>query len=276
MSNPKVWSPNLTFDAVPGSLALDTLDLYVSQSINGVTGGVEAPVAPIIIGGAGLQVTGAFTAVASTFDGPVTFTTNGDITLNSGCVLTAQSGSSLVNQGTFTTTTSLNFALAKTYTRGPKGIFAVTISATQWLMPTTAGVFNAAYAQGTDVTTGSPILWIMNVPPGATITGASLWVDPPAGHGGVLPNTVPRFTLFTYNADTAAITTVPGSATSDPTAIGTYEDAHEFASGVLSTTVGANHYVVMEVWGEYGGSAVAGLKAFAPSVTFTRTRIGEE
>lgn len=62
MSNPKVWNPNLTFNAVPGSLALDTLDLYVSQSINGVTGGAEAPVSPIIIGGAGLQVTGAFEA----------------------------------------------------------------------------------------------------------------------------------------------------------------------------------------------------------------------
>ncbi len=58
---PRVWpAPGLVFNAVPGSVALTQLDIHVSQAVNGFGGGSYSPVTPIVIGGAGLQVTGPF------------------------------------------------------------------------------------------------------------------------------------------------------------------------------------------------------------------------
>lgn len=230
---------------------------------------------------AGITYSGGITYSSTvTFNGAVTFGSGGDITLNSGCVLTAQSGSSIVvqsgavltNQGTFTTTTSLNFASAQSYSRGPKGIFAVEVSTAQWQLSMVGSTFLFAYEQGTDVTTGTPIVWIMNVPPGSTITGASIWVDPASGHGGT-PGTVPSFALYTYDPTTATAGLVPSSATSDS---GFVETSHQFSSAVLSTNVANGEVVLMEVRGEYGANALPGLKVYAPAITFTRTRIGEE
>lgn len=190
-------------------------------------------------------------------------------------------GGSYVNSGTYYLSGSLVLSgaggiafaspSARSYTRGPKGIFAVTISATQWLMPT-----GGAYEQGTDVVTGSPIIWVMNVPPNSTITGVSLLVDPPAGHGGVLPATPPSMRTLICNASTGVYGLVAGSNVSDPTLIADYEAVHSFATGVLAGSVGSDDFVVVEVRGEYGGSAVPGLSVSPPSITYTRTKLGEE
>lgn len=211
-----------------------------------------------------------------------TWQSGSSATFASGSTLTAQSGSTLqiggdiVATGDITVSNSIEFDTPATYTRGPSGIFAVTISTTQWLMPTTGTVFNGAYAQGTDVTTGSPLLWIMDVPANATITGAAIFVDPPAGHGGVLPNTPPRIVVYVMTLATGAILEVPDSETFDPTLIGTYEDPHAFATDTLSQLVTDGQIVVMAVYGEYGGSAQPGLKVYPPSITYTRSLIGEE
>lgn len=221
-----------------------------------IAGDVQA-LAALVLANDGQQQTDISGKVAKAGD-----TMTGALVLGAGA--TVSSGQTLALADTATVQNSP----AKSYARGVRGIYAVTVSATQWLVSTLG-----QYEQGTDVTTGSPIIWVLDVPPESTITGASIWVTPPSGHGGVLPSTKPSFAIYVVNPTAGTYGLVASSATTDPTAIGSYESAHQFSSGVLAGAVGAGEFAVIEVRGEYGGSATPGLKAFAPAVTWTRAKI---
>jgi hypothetical protein len=240
-----------------------------------------------------------------TFNNVVTFASGADPVVQSGCAWTFQSGSSatfasgssFVTAGLVTMTTTAGSSItidaasslvlsgsaevtfaspsARSYVRGPSGVYMVEVSASQWKVPSgLTPPVGGAYEQGTDVTTGSNILWRMDVPSQSIVTGISIWVDPPAGHGGVLPDTVPRIRAYVVDAAAGTFGLIAGSDTSDPTLIASYEAAHQFASGVLAGNVGEGQFVVIAVSGEYGGSAQPGLMAYPPSVTFTRTKLG--
>jgi hypothetical protein len=313
MSNPKIWDPNLTFNAVPGSLNLDTLALYVSQSINGVMGGAEAPVSPIVIGGAGLDVPGPFSSSGATditINGTLgiavgaTIQLGGNMVANSASIVQWQSGSFLnlsagatatlsgttnasgtinasgaVNlSGTpaLTGATVLGVSPARSYPRTCKSVLEVDTSkwAPDSLNPYS---FPLIALEGAFISPGSVpdmLAFAADIADGSTITTVSVQVQ------GNTPAHLPtdRPTLYLYRCDvTTGTETLIGSAIDGSATGAAYVALHAITISGLSEVVnGATSVYVVRVEGEGSVGGVLGLKVCAPTVTSTRAKIGEE
>lgn len=105
------------------------------------------------------------------------------------------------------------------------------------------------------------VAWELPQPKDATLTDIVVFLRGAAGHGGVLPTTVPKLTLFAqdYTADSAPTTVATQSDTSASAAA--YETLHTIQMTGLTSALlnegSIRYYVQLE--GETGGSAQAGL-----------------
>jgi hypothetical protein len=244
---------------------------------------------------AGVTFTGAITYSntvafngAVTINAATTFTSNGDVTLQSGCAVTGESGSSLTMQdGTTTTLDVVNVNDTMTVATGKNivlnGTSEVIFDAPRSYDATIKGVLgydDSEWTNGSvffEQTTPPPLLsptsikYVMDVPSEATITEIHVRIDPAAGHGA-LPSSMPSIALVEVNpADGTSVTITTVSDTSAD--VVAYEPAKDLSATGLSHATTAGRYVVCAVFGEGGPDEVAGLRAYAPRIKFTRAGI---
>lgn len=313
MTNPLVFSPPLVFGSVIDHLQLNALDVFVSQSINGVTGGVIAPAAPIVIGGSGLQVTGDFQAAsvsslamaaASSFTVPATavITLIGNQIINSGAVVQWQNGSFLTMVAGSTATlggttnaggtvnlsgttnlggtpqltggTTLGISPARAYQRARVSLLEV--DTTIWARSTPESdswPLLALQAAFTVGTVPERIAYEVDVPDGATITSVSAAIK---GAGAAhVPAAPPKVYMHKINLATGAQTLV-GMATDSVTDV-VYITNHDITITPLAEVVDRTTYqYVVRIEGEGAAGGVLGLRICAPRVFFTRAKAAED
>lgn len=308
-----VWgSGGLPFNGVPGSANLTLLDLQVSKAVNG-DGGTWAPVTPIVLGGAGLDVPGPFSSSGATditINGTLgiavgaTIQLGGNVVANSGAIVQWQSGSFLnlsagatatlsgttnaagtinasgaVNfSGTpaLTGATVLGVSPTRSYTRPCKSVLEVDTSkwAPDSLNPYS---FPLIALEGVFVSVGSVpdmLAYAADVPDGATITSVSVQVQ--GNTPAHLPTDRPTLYLYRCNVTTGAETLI-GSAIDGSATGAAYVALHAITISGLSEVVdGTTSVYVVRVEGEGSTGGVLGLKVCVPTATFTRGKIGEE
>lgn len=210
MTNARVWPTGLAFNNVPGSANLTTLDILTSQSINGFVGGTWAPVSPIIIGGAGFQVTGVFDAANSNNIGVTgTLTVSGSIAL-SGTQVNASASIVQWQSGSFLTMAA-----------GSTATFAGSVTLSGRHVLTRARVVMADANQTIDVTQGDRftapannaaprLITLKSTAPAVPNTGECMtvfWTPGTAGGAG---------TQYTFQReDATVVATLDGSGTAD-------------------------------------------------------------
>lgn len=107
------------------------------------------------------------------------------------------------------------------------------------------------------------------VPNGSTITAVSAWIDPPAGHTGTNPSTMPAIKLDKLAAASSIAPSTIGTAV-DATGSGSYESAHSITlSGLTEVVDHATYAYYLMARGEYGGTAQTGLLWQAATVVYT-------
>lgn len=219
------------------------LDLNVSRAPNEVTGSngvVAAPATALLWGGAGVTVSGQFTASGtSTISGPSTMGASGSlaITLDAGASVTLNP--------------------VRTFTRAVPGL--------KWLNGT-----STVHGTRLPIPTGATlaITPLLNVPNGATITSIVVQVDP-AVNDGVLPGT-PAVLSLGYrpvSGSGSAITTNLGGFTSDSNASDAeHSIAHTLAPAQQLDLSTREYYIC--VVGEDGANAQV-LEWLTAKVTYT-------
>jgi hypothetical protein len=127
-----------------------------------------------------------------------------------------------------------------------------------------------------DTGTGGSILYFpLKAPKGQTITAFEITIDPAGGHGA-LPATMPVVQLVKTDRSTGVLSIV-STVTDSASNVGAYETAHSFGgSGLTEVATPDTHRYGIRLTSETGANAVAGLVAHRPSVTYTRTWIGED
>lgn len=255
-----------------------------------------------------VQFNGAVTVNAAT-----TFTSNGDITWQSGCAMTGQSGSSLTMASGSTTTingsatlagtntisgsTSLSDVNTLTIASGASCTFAANVSiatasrsysrakmslqyvnTTYWFQnPLYVRSYPAVMSQllaGSVALQVDNVVWEADVPDGATLTTVSWTINPGSGRGG-LPS-LPVLWVEVVNVSTGAIS--HSATVTDPSAsLGAYEVQHTITTTSLGWTIDRDTEIVLvRVQGEYGANFQAGGLANAPICNFTRAKLAEE
>lgn len=257
MPNPRVFDPPLTFGSVLGHDQMNALDAAASASINGEMGTTCAPAAPIVIGGAGLQVTGPFSATNATIAEVTLGTVKGAPTLAPGVsVATNERGYPRVGHG------PLHFDSAKW----------------TWDYPD-VGSYPGRLQQSASVSPVVPtdlLPFEIEVPDGGKLTTVYAFVHPASGHT-LLPANRPQLIVYVYDAGTGTSSMFGAPAVHNTGAIPTYESRTLLTVSASPVTIDRSTQRVHAVlFGEGGAGFVAGLRWDAPIGTFTRTRIGEE
>jgi hypothetical protein len=174
-----------------------------------------------------------------------------------------------------TTEGDFKFSTPRAFTRVAAAIPRVH-DATWWIQ---SSVVNDQYwISQVDITTGlTGSEWadyeVVGIPDGATITGASVLIDPAAAHAD-LPATKPQILLAYQDVTgTAGFQTI-ASQTDAPANVGAYEAAHTLSiTGQSFAYDAAIHKVVVRVRGEFGANAEDELKVRPPRVSFTITKL---
>lgn len=209
----------------------------------------------------------------ATFTGPVVFDDtiecnstaqfDGVVTANDQVVI----NNSLEVTGDVELGGAINFASPpRTYVRSVKG--SIVFDPSEW----GPGVNAFSFRQHTPPNAGgiqTPVSWVLDVPPGSTITGVTWLIDPAGGHGA-LPGILPSMSVVEQNPATGATTTIANMPDVSPD-VATYEPAHTISSAVLSYTTTEGRLVLAMMTGEKGSNEVAGAVFYAPVATFTRT-----
>lgn len=140
-----------------------------------------------------------------------------------------------------------------------------------------AGVWTPQNNGGyTDTSTGSVLIFPLDLPNGQTLTGFSIGIDGNSGHGGVLPSNMPTVELYKVAVATGGVTSIHTETDSTGTAVA-YEAYHRVSATGLSEVITSNtHRYFLKVTGESAGSAQANLYVGLPDRTITRTYIGED
>lgn len=114
----------------------------------------------------------------------------------------------------------------------------------------------------------------VDVPDGATITGATVRVEPPGSHIGV-PTIPPRIRLVYQNVTGAAGYQTIGTASDTVTgSIAAYEAGHDVVlSGQSFSYNEALHKLVIRIQGEHGTNSLNGLIALPPRIAFTADKL---
>lgn len=277
------------------SAEFNLFDVAQFKSINGDDGGTWSPAAIIILGGAGLNVTGPATIgniVSATVpaSGLITVQSggiiqvnasgsvvvNGTLTLSTTGALAALSGSSSVwnsgavfnctanatFNGTLTLTTTGNVLLgSSSVTRVQEG--------TPWAS-TSNWIPDAAIPGGANnVTTGTKIYLPLDLPSGATLTSVTVYATGAAGHAG-LPAVMPMYSVLEGATDG---TTISYGGVVDPSATtAAFQVNHATTLAVSAATNRATKRYFIEYSAESGANALAGLKITSWTATYTVTQ----
>lgn len=191
-----------------------------------------------------------------------TVTLNGPTTAN-GAFVAAGAFSAT---STFTLTNAITFAVARSYTRSTRG--TIYFNDSEWTSGTNAMWFIQATAPGSGGTR-FPVSWVLDVPPGSTITGITWYVAPAGGHGA-LPGQLPELLVRELNPANGTSANVV-SMTDTSASVVAYEAPHTVSSGVLSYATTEGRTVIATMYGEKGPNEVSGGNFYPPVVTFTRT-----
>jgi hypothetical protein len=240
-----------------------------------------------------VQFNGAVTVNAAT-----TFTSNGDITWQSGCSVTGQSGSSLtMENGTTTAVDVLNvndtltmasnknivltgtgkieFAAPRTYRRPCRLVW---VNTGYWGLDTTlplAWPHRVRQTNATNVSDSTTNLrYECEIPPGASVVEVSVYIHPAAGHGGI-PANRPQLIVWIYDSDAEASPQTGSAAVATKASVPAYE-----ARQLLTVTAGVNtlavpQKVICQVFGESGVNFVAGMVVDEPTFSFSTSQMNE-
>jgi hypothetical protein len=259
---------------------------------------------------AGVTYTGAITYSntvafngAVTVNAATTFTSNGDVTLQSGCAVTGSSGSSLTmdsgatttlngaavlaNVTSFTLASGATFLLAanvtvatasRSYIRARMSLQYVDI--TYWFQdPLYVRSYPAIMSQliaGAVAFQVDNVVWEADVPDAATITTVSWTINPVVAVRAGLPATMPKFWVEVVNTSTGAIVHSANVTDTSPD-VATYETLHTITTAALNWTIDRSvEMVLVRVQGEAGANFTAGMLAHAPRCNFSRTKLAEE
>lgn len=120
-------------------------------------------------------------------------------------------------------------------------------------------------AADTSVETAIPI----EPPDGATLTGATVRINPAGGHGA-LPATMPALRVVRRALATDTVTTLGAQKVDASGNVAAYEPAHELSVDAFSSVVDRATYAYeLRIRGEGGTNFVAGLEASCARITFT-------
>lgn len=287
----------------------------VSDDANYATGTGTLTVSVPATFSAGVTMTGALTFSntvqfngAVTVNAATTFTTNGDITLQSGCTLTGQSGSALTMDSGSTTTINGSATLAGNSTLSSltslTAASGATISlASNVMIATATRTYSRSkvFLQYVDVNYWRPnvlyvrsfpavmsqlatapaalqldnAVWEVDIPDGGKIKTVSWTISPVIVARASLP-TLPRF--WVEVVDTSDGTISQSVEVVDPSAtVGAYEDEHTITSATLNWTIDrTTEMVLIRVQGEGGATFNAGMLAYAPICNFERSKLAED
>lgn len=270
---------------VPGSTILqaelEQIDDDRTKTINATDGSTHAPTTQIVIGGSGFAVPApapsAFGNVTSlTASGGVTcnstLTVNGTATLNGTVNATSNAQ---INTLFISSANPIGLVSTRTYTRPCRP--TPYLSPTYWTHPGFQAPIHTYFTHALASTnTGARIIYDMDVPNGSVITGASMWIFPPGGHGA-LPTNMPRMLIYRQDRAAGGNATLLATVTDTSPDVPTYETRHHIISGVLAISINATDYsYILVVEGESDGTAASGGLYEIPDVTFTRTSLAEE
>lgn len=240
-----------------------------------------------------VQFNGAVTVNAAT-----TFTSNGDVTLQSGCAVTGASGSSLTMQdGTTSTfdvvnvndtltvatgknivlngTSKIVFDVARSYRRPCRLVW---IDTGYWGPDATLPLAWPHRVQQTVATNVSDattnLRYECDIPPGASAVSISVWVRPATGHGA-LPANRPQLTAYIYDSDTGTAPQTGSAAVADAGTIGSYEMRTLLTVTASVNTIAVPQKVICQVFGESGANFLAGLVIDEPTFTFSTPEMQE-
>lgn len=235
---------------------------------------------------------------ALTFDAPVTFTGNGDITLQSGCEITGESGSLLTMESGSTTTldaTTINntltmatdqdvvltgtgaitFATPRSYR---KACSPVWINTTYWGPELTLPLAWPHRVQQTTATNPSDpttnLRYECEIPPGASVVTVSVFIKPATDHGGI-PANRPQLIVWIYDSDAETLPQTGAAAIATNASVGAYESRQLLTVTASANTLAVPQKVVCQVYGEGGANFVAGLIVDEPSFTFSTPKMDE-
>lgn len=293
-----------------------TDDVNYATGVGGLTVAVAATfTASVTYSGAitysnTVQFDGAVTINAAT-----TFTSNGDVTLQSGCAVTGSSGSSLTMSAGSTTTINGAATLAGTNTISGATTFSntTTLNGTNTIAGTTTVSTDVTLSSGVDVltdtrtytrvckpvTTGSTATWTVSSNPeifpfeisqiSTTTDTFTYLADVPDGATiisvlvtvdppaahGGEPASKPKIRLYKFNVLTRTKTLV--TTYTDIATLPDYENQRLIQTATVSSTRDATRDVfVVTLEGESGANSLNGLEFAAPIVEFTRGKLGEE
>lgn len=194
----------------------------------------------------------------------ISLTGSSSLQVGTGCSFDAIAGSAASFAGSVTlgTGVEIEFNAPRSYEASVKGVQG--FDATEW--SSSLGYVN----QHTPPNSGgvqTPVAWILDVPPGATITAIYARVDPAGAHGA-LPGTLPSLNVQEHDPSdgtSSAIANISDSSGS----VGVYEAAHDISATGLSHTTSTGTVVYAFAYGEKGANEVAGLLFYPPRVAFT-------
>jgi hypothetical protein len=278
----------------------------LSDDVNYATGTGTLTVAIPATFTAGVTMSGALTFSntvqfngAVTVNAATTFTSNGDVTLQSGCAVTGSSGSSLTMQnGTTTTVDVLNvndtltmasnqnivltgtgkvtFAAPRSY-RQPCRL--VWVDTGYWGPDATLPLAWPHRVQQTNATNVSDattnLRYECDIPPGASVVTVTVWIQPAAGHGGSMPANRPQLIVWIYDSDAETSPQTGSPAVANEALAVDYEQRT-----LLTVTAGVNtlavpQKVICQVYGESGANFLAGLIVDEPTFTFSTSQMNE-
>lgn len=312
--NTRTFQPPVVFGQTISETEINKMDVEITESVNGDQGGTWAPATPIALGGAGVQVTGAFdasnvTSLALSSGGgllsvPVgaqilvlgtqVVNAGGIVQWQAGAFLNVSAGATLAMSGTMNAggtinasgtinmsgtvtlsgATQIQNSPARVYTRTAKGV--LTFDGSLW---GSAADFGAPMrlVMTSFITPGAVddmVPYVLDLPDGATLTSVSVSVKGSAP--AHLPTDRPTVHLYKLDLTTGTTTFVAAQVDASATAAD-YINNHDITiSGLAEVVNAATTVYVVRIEGEGTTGGVLGLRICAPRGTFTRTRIGEE
>lgn len=245
MANWSLVGPFPYKSKVPSDWAND-LDTYLTKVPNWMDGSDHTTSGSVILRGGQLYVVDDFRADSAR------------ITITTGKSLTVNSGGAVVFGGAV----EVEFSAPRAYDANIKGV--------QGFNPAEWGSGLGYFDQHTPPNSGgsqTAIPWILDVPPGATITAIYARVDPSSAHGA-LPGVLPSLIVQEHDPATGTNSTVTNIADGSGS-VPAYEAAHDISATGLSHTTVPGTIVYAFAYGEKGANEVAGLRFYPPRVEYT-------
>ncbi len=120
-----------------------------------------------------------------------------------------------------------------------------------------------------NVTIGGGLYIPIEVPNGATITGASVTIDPAGAHVG-LPAQMPELQLVKRAHSTGVSTDVGTAGVDGSASVVAYEAAHQVTKTALTEVINnATHLYFLQLTAEAGANALVGTIYTTATVTYT-------